>query len=148
MLKKIKNEEKEKKICPNLDLNLQPYRTKKSGTECSIYWATEFQFTKSEKQKDIIHYYNFLNPTFSKFFLKFLVTFWFLDNIYHQFPLRYFNDQSTDSSQCKKKLFLHLNGSEWMFYPSFCKIGHYIKFQIWRKKCFSAKFELLVPAQT
>ena len=29
MLKKIKNEEKEKKIWPNLDLNLQPYRTKK-----------------------------------------------------------------------------------------------------------------------
>ena len=28
MLKKIKNEEKEKKIWPNLDLNLQPYRTK------------------------------------------------------------------------------------------------------------------------
>ena len=29
MLKNVKNEEKGKKIWPNLDLNLQPYRTKK-----------------------------------------------------------------------------------------------------------------------
>ena len=104
MLKKIKTEEKEKKIWPNLDSNLQPFRTKKFLRVLYLL-SYKFLFTIFEKKEGLIHFDNFANLTFSKFFLKFLVTFWFLDNIYHQFPLRYFNDQSTDSSQCKKYCF-------------------------------------------
>ena len=103
MLKKIKTEEKEKKSGPTWIRTSNPLGLKKFHRVLYLL-SYKFLFTKCEKKEGVIHFDNFANLALSKFFL-FLVTFWFLDNIYRQFPLRYFNDQSTDSSQCKKKCF-------------------------------------------
>ena len=51
MLKKIKNEEKEKKIWPNLDLNLQPYRTKKVAQSALPIELQNFNLLRVKNKK-------------------------------------------------------------------------------------------------